>query len=52
MFRWFVGLGVDDSAWDQVVYSKNRDGVLESDVARKFLKGILEHSEVAPPLSD
>ena len=52
MFRWFVGLGIDDPVWDHSVYSKNRDRLLEFDIARKFLKGILEHTEVAPLLSD
>ena len=52
MFRWFVGLGIDDPVWDHSVYSKNRDRLLEADIARKFLKGILEHAEVAPLLSD
>ena len=52
MFRWFVGLGIDDPVWDHSVYSKNRDRLLEADIARKFLKGILEHPEVAPLLSD
>jgi len=52
MFRWFVGLGIDDHVWDHSVYSKNRDRLLEADIARKFLKGIIEHPEVAPLLSE
>jgi transposase len=52
MFRWFVGLGIDDPVWDHSVYSKNRDRLLEADIARKFMKGIIEHTEVAPLLSD
>ena len=52
MFRCFVGLGMDDPVWDHSVYSKNRDRLLEADIARKFLKGILEHREVAPLLSE
>jgi transposase len=52
MFRWFVGLGIDDCVWDHSVYSKNRDRLLEADIARKFLKGIIEHPKVAPLLSD
>ena len=52
LFRWFVGLGIDDPVWDHSTYSKNRDRVLEADVARKFLKAILAHPEVAPLLSD
>ena len=52
MFRWFVGLGIDDPVWDHSTFSKNRDRLLEADIARKFLKSILEHRKVAPLLSD
>ena len=51
LFRWFVGLGIDDPVWDHSTYSKNRDRLLEADIARKFLKGIIEHAEVKPLLS-
>ncbi|MCP1839128.1 transposase [Bradyrhizobium sp. USDA 4524] len=37
LFRWFVGIGVDDAAWDHSVFSKNRDRLLEGDIAVKFL---------------
>ena len=52
LFRWFAGLGIDDPVWDHSTYSKNRDRLLEADVARKFLKAILAHGKVAPLLSD
>jgi transposase len=52
MFRWFVGLGIDDPVWDHSTFSKNRDRLLEADIARLFLKSILAHKEVAPLLSD
>ncbi|HEY7552718.1 MAG TPA: IS5 family transposase, partial [Hyphomicrobiaceae bacterium] len=52
LFRWFVGLGIDDPAWDHSTYSKNRDRLLEADIARKLLKAILEHEKVKPLLSD
>ena len=52
LFRWFVGLGLDDPVWDHSTYSKNRDRLLEADVARKVLKAILAHPKVAPLLSD
>jgi hypothetical protein len=52
LFRWFVGVGVDDAVWDHSTYSKNRDRLLEADVARKILKAILVHPKVAPLLSD
>src|SRR2546421_7534621 len=37
LFRWFVGIGVDDAAWDHSVFSKNRERLLEGDIAAKFL---------------
>ena len=37
LFRWFVDIGVDDPAWDHSVFSKNRDRLLEGDIAAKFL---------------
>ncbi len=52
MFRWFVGLGVDDPVWVPTVFSKNRDRLLTTDMARKVLTAILAHREVAPLLSD
>src|ERR671924_1274212 len=52
LFRWFIGLGLDDAVWDHSTYSKNRDRLLEADVARKVLKAILAHPKVAPLLSD
>ena len=52
LFRWFVGLGIDDPVWDHSTYSKNRDRLLEADIAKKFLAAILAHSQVAPLLSD
>ena len=39
LFRWFVGIGVDDAAWNHSVFSKNRDRLLEGDIAAKFLHG-------------
>ena len=47
-----VGLGIDDPVWDHSTYSKNRDRLLEADIARKFLGLIVEHPEVSPLLSD
>lgn len=52
LFRWFVGLGIDDPAWVPTVFSKNRDRLLTTDIARKVLAAILAHREVAPLLSD
>ena len=41
LFRWFVGLGVDDPVWDHSTFSKNRDRLLEGAVAARFLSAIL-----------
>ncbi len=38
LFRWFVGLGIDDTVWDHSTFSKNRDRLLDTDVAAKFSK--------------
>lgn len=52
MFRWFVGLGIDDAVWVPTVFTKNRDRLLTTEMSRKFLAAILAHCEVAPLLSD
>jgi transposase len=52
LYRWFVGLGVDDAVWDHSVFSKNRDRLLEADVAAKLLAAVLAHPKVKPLLSD
>lgn len=52
LFRWFVGLGIDDPVWVPTVFTKNRDRLLNTDMARKFLAAILAHRHVAPLLSD
>jgi transposase len=46
LFRWFVGLGVDDPVWDASSFSKNRDRLLESDAAAAFLAAIVAHPKV------
>ena len=51
LFRWFVGLGIDDSVWDHSVFSKNRDRLLEGDIAGKFLNAVLEQPRVKRLLS-
>jgi transposase len=52
LYRWFVGLGVDDPVWVATVFTKNRDRLLEAEVARKFLAELLAHKEVRKLLSD
>jgi transposase len=51
LFRWFVGIGVDDAAWDHSVFSKNRDRLLEGDIAAKFLAAVLAPPKVKKLLS-
>ena len=51
LFRWFVGLGVDDAAWDQTTFGKNRDRLLGGDIAHKFLAAVLAHPKVKRLLS-
>jgi len=51
LFRWFVGLGMDAKVWDATVFSKNRDRLLEAEIAAKFLTGIIEHEQVSRLLS-
>ncbi len=51
LFRWFMGLGVDDPAWNPTTFGKNRDRLLAGDVARKFLAAIVAHPKVKRLLS-
>ena len=51
LLRWFVGLGIDDPAWDHSVFSKNRDRLLEGEIATKFLIAILAQPKVKRLLS-
>src|ERR1700704_1548191 len=41
LFRWFVGLNIDDPVWDPTVFSKNRDRLLDGAIAAKFLAAVL-----------
>jgi transposase len=52
LFRWFVGLNMDDEIWDATVFSKNRDRLLEGDVAESFFQGVLEQAREKELLSD
>jgi transposase len=51
LFRWFVGLGVDDPAWDHSSFTKNRDRLLEGEIAAKFLRAVLAQPRVKRLLS-
>ena len=52
LFRWFVGLSMDDPIWDHSTYSKNRDRILNTDIAVEFLRHICKQAEEAGLLSD
>ncbi len=51
LFRWFVGLGIDDPAWDHSTFSKNRDRLLDGEIAAKFLAAVLAQPKVKRLLS-
>jgi transposase len=51
LFRWFVGLGIDDEVWDHSVFSKNRDRLLTSETAQDFLAALLAEPKVKRLLS-
>ena len=51
LFRWFVGIGVDDAAWDHSTFSKNRERLLEGDIAAKLLSAVLSQPQVKRLLS-
>ena len=52
LFRWFVGLSIDEPVWVPTVFTKNRDRLLNADIAKKLMTAILAHEKVAPLLSD
>lgn len=52
LFRWFVGLSMDDPVWDHSSFTRNRDRLLEADIARKFFARILDQARAAKLLSD
>jgi transposase len=51
LFRWFVGLSTDDPVWDATVFCKNRDRLLNGDIAAKFFASILNLPQVRKLLS-
>lgn len=51
LFRWFVGLGTDDPVWDATVFSKNRDRLLNTEIAQEFLSALLALPRVRRLLS-
>jgi transposase len=51
LFRWFVGLGIEDPVWDATTFTKNRDRLLAGDVAQQFLAAVLAQKQVKRLLS-
>src|SRR3981189_255966 len=51
LFRWFVGLGLDDPVWDHSTFSKNRDRLLAGEIAARFLRAVLAQPRVKRLLS-
>lgn len=51
LFRWFVGLGIEDPVWDATTFTKNRDRLLEGDIAAQFLAAVLSQEKVKALLS-
>lgn len=52
LFRWFVGLSIDDAIWSPTTFSKNRDRLLNGNVAAAFFDAVLIHADTARLLSD
>jgi transposase len=52
LFRWFIGLGMDDEIWSPTTFSKNRDRLLEGDVAAAFFDAVVGQARQAGVLSD
>ena len=52
LFRWFVGLGMDDAVWSPTTFTKNRDRLLDGDVAAAFFDAVLIHADSKRLLSD
>ena len=52
LFRWFVGMNLDESVWDVTVFTKNRDRLLDGDVAREFLCEVVKQAQAKNLTSD
>jgi transposase len=52
LYRWFVGLNMDDAIWDVTVFTKNRERFLNGDIAEKFFGAVLEQARAAGYLSE
>ena len=52
LFRWFVGLGMDEAIWSPTTFSKNRDRLLQGDIAAAFFDAVVDQARQADLLSD
>ena len=52
LFRWFVGLGMDDAVWSPTTFTKDRDRLLDEDVAAAFFDVVVLHADTERLLSD
>ena len=52
LFRWFVGMNLDEPVWDVTVFTKNRDRLLDGDVAREFLCEVVKQAQAQNLMSD
>jgi len=52
LFRWFVGLNMDDCIWDVTVFTKNRERLLDGDIAEAFFQAVLGLARERNLLSD
>jgi transposase len=52
LYRWFVGLDMDDEVWDATVFTKNRDRLLRGDIAQVFFQRVVDQARVQQLLSD
>jgi transposase len=52
LYRWFVGLNMDDAIWDVTVFTKNRERFLDGEIAQKFFAAVLDQARAADLLSD
>jgi len=52
LFRWFVGVGMDDAVWSASTFSKNRDRLLDGDIAAAFFDAVVIHADTERLLSD
>jgi len=52
LYRWFVGMNLDEPVWDVTVFTKNRDRLLDADVAREFLSEVVQQAQEQDLTSD